>query len=76
MKMQTRNACGRNSHNGRVSFQELPEAWNPKGLALPSDEDGVLHNRDTFCARGLKPKNSQCSSYHLKPSVLGLTEQS
>ena len=53
-KMQTRNACSRNSHNGTVSSQELPEAWNPTDFAVLSDEDGFLHNMDTFCARGLK----------------------
>ena len=52
VKMQTRNVCGRNSHNGRVSSQELPEAWNPTDLAVLSDEDGFLHNMDTFCGRG------------------------
>ena len=56
VKMQTRNVCGRNSHNVRVSSQELPEAWNPTDLAvLSSDEDGFLHNMDTFCGRGLIP---------------------
>jgi hypothetical protein len=53
VKMQTRNVCGRNSHNGRVSSQELPEAWNPTDLAVLSDEDGFLHNMDTFCGWGL-----------------------
>ena len=52
LKMQTRNACGRNSHNDRVSSQELPEAWNPTDLAVLSDEDGFLHNMDILCGRG------------------------
>ena len=52
VKMQTRNACGRNSNNGMVSSQELPEERNRTDLAVLSDEDGFLHNMDTFGGRG------------------------
>jgi len=44
VKMQTRNAGGRNSHNGGVSGQELRQARNRTNRSVLSDEDVFLHH--------------------------------